>query len=66
MKAFDQILRYGVLSGYAHTGEKVRIAEFLVKRITDLVNEMGIASVKHLKVRKNQKKPLLLAADVGA
>ena len=51
MKAFDQLLRYGVLKGYAHAGECARIAETLVQRIADLVDEMGIASVKHLKVR---------------
>ena len=53
MKAFVQILQYGVLKGYAHAAENVRIAELLVQRITDLINEMGIASVKHLKVRKH-------------
>lgn len=51
-KAFDQVFRYGVLKGYAHAGENVRIAEFLVCRSTDLIKEMGIASMKHLKVRE--------------
>lgn len=49
-EALDQILRYGILKGYAHAGENVRIAEFLVTRMTDLVTEMGIASCKYLKV----------------
>ena len=51
MKAFDQIFRNGVFKGYAHAGQNVRIAEMLVNNAMDLVNEMGIASVKHLKVR---------------
>lgn len=51
-KAFDQLFRYGVFKGYTHAGENVRIAEFLVYRTTDLVKEMGIASLKHLKVRE--------------
>jgi len=50
MKALDRILRYGVLKGYGHAGEHVRIAELLVNQIENLINEMGIASVKHLKV----------------
>ena len=51
MKAFDQILRFGVFKGYTHAGENVTVAKLLVKSATNLVNEMGIASVKHLKVR---------------
>lgn len=67
MKAFDQILRYGVFKGYAHAGENVTIAKLLVKSITDLVNEMGIASVKHLKVRAtNISQALEKVADINA
>lgn len=54
-KAFDQLFRYGVFKGYAHAGDNVRIAEFLVHRITDLVKEMGIASLKHLKAREMER-----------
>ena len=50
MRALDRILRQGVLKGYAYAGEHVRIAELLVQQIVKLVNEMGIESVKHLKV----------------
>lgn len=50
IKALDKILRVGILYGYAHAGENVTIATFLVSQISDLVNQMGIASVKHLKV----------------
>ena len=49
-KSLDHLFRYGILKGYAHAGDNVRIADFLVRRMTDVVNEMGIASCKHLKV----------------
>ncbi|KAL8764706.1 MAG: hypothetical protein Q9209_007917 [Squamulea sp. 1 TL-2023] len=49
IKTLDAIFRYGILKGYTHAGEKVRIAEVLLKKSTDLVNAMGIYSVKHLK-----------------
>ena len=49
-KTFDQLFRDGVFKGYAHAGENVKIAELLVQTITNLVNEMGTTSVKHLKV----------------
>ena len=50
MKALDRILKVGIFKGYAHAGEHVRIAEVLVDQITNLVNEMGIESVRYLKV----------------
>jgi tRNA nucleotidyltransferase (CCA-adding enzyme) len=50
IKALDKILRVGILHGYAHAGENVTIATLLVSQISDLVNQMGIVSVKHLKV----------------
>ena len=49
-KELNAIFRVGILKGYAHAGENVRIAEFLVGRMGDLVDEMGIESCKHLKV----------------
>ncbi|KAL9122692.1 MAG: hypothetical protein Q9187_000748 [Circinaria calcarea] len=49
LRSLDRILRTGVLRGYSHAGEYVRIGEMLVDKIADLVNEMGIWSVKHLK-----------------
>ena len=49
-KALDHVFRYGILKGYAHAGENVHIAEYLMRELTDMVNEMGIASCKHLKV----------------
>lgn len=50
IKALDTILRNGTLKGYAYAGEHVKIAELLVNELTILVNELGIESVKHLKV----------------
>ncbi|KAL8850638.1 MAG: hypothetical protein Q9221_004424 [Calogaya cf. arnoldii] len=49
VKTLDGIFRYGILKGYTHAGEKVRIAELLMKKSTDFVNAMGIYCVKHLK-----------------
>ena len=49
-KALDHIFRYGILKGYAQAGENVRIAEFLMRNMTNLMNEMGISSSSHLKV----------------
>ena len=49
-KTLDHIFRYGILRGYAQAGANVRIAEFLVQRMTNMVNEMEMASAKHLKV----------------
>lgn len=50
IKALDNILRTGILKGYAHAGEHVKIATLLVNEMTVLVNELGVQSVKHLKV----------------
>ena len=49
-KELDAIFNYGILKGYAHAGEHVKIADFLVRRMIDLIEEMGIESCKHLKV----------------
>ncbi|KAL8657980.1 MAG: hypothetical protein Q9226_001390 [Calogaya cf. arnoldii] len=49
VRTLDAIFRYGVLKGYTHAGEKVRIAELLMKKSTDFVNAMGVYCVKHLK-----------------
>ena len=51
LRSLDSILRLGVLRGYSHAGEYVKIGEMLVARMTELINEMGIWSVKHLKVQ---------------
>lgn len=54
VKALDKILRDGVLKGYAQAGEHVRIGTLLVNEVTVLVRELGIESVKHLKVRSER------------
>ena len=53
MKALGRVFRDGVLRGYAHAGEHVRVAEVLVWQITALTDEMGAVSVRHLKVWKS-------------
>lgn len=49
-KHLDTIVRQGILKGYYHAKEHVKITEFLVGQITVLVEEMGIWAAKHLKV----------------
>ena len=49
-KALDRFLRDGILKGYANAGEHVKIAELLVNEMTIVVTELGVDSVKHLKV----------------
>ena len=46
-----KVLRQGVLKGYVHAGEHVKIAEFLVLQIAVLVDEMGVSCVIHFKAR---------------
>ena len=55
-KELDGIFWHGILKGYAHAGEHVKIAEFLVRRMIDLIEEMGIESCKHLKVYVLEKR----------
>lgn len=52
IKALDKILRTGILKGYAHAGEHVKVAELLVNEMTVLANELGVGFVKHLKVAR--------------
>lgn len=49
-KALEHILRNGIFKGYAYAGEHVKIAELLVNRMGNIVKELGIESIKHLKV----------------
>jgi len=53
-KALDEVFRVGILKGYAYAGENVRVAEFLVGRMGELVREMGVESCKYLKVSGQQ------------
>ena len=50
IRFLDQILRKGVLAGYAHCSENVEMSEFFVRQLSHLVADMGVYSVKHLKV----------------
>ena len=50
LRLLDRVLREGIIQGYSTAGENVKIAELLMLKLSDLVNEMGIWSAKHLKV----------------
>ena len=50
MAAIDQMIRIGIVKGFAHAGEYVKIATTLMCELSEMVNEMGIMSTKHLKV----------------
>lgn len=50
MKFYDRIMRKGILSGYSHAHEHLKIVEVLTREIGTLVEKMGIHAVKHLKV----------------
>lgn len=49
IKALDAILRYGILGGYSHAGDNVRISRLQMIKLTDLINATGLHCVKHLK-----------------
>ncbi len=51
VKALDRVLRNGIINGYTHAGDHVKIAELLVHQTTRLINEMGTEFVRHLKVQ---------------
>lgn len=46
----DKMLRDGIFSAYFHAKEHVRIVEVLCLHMSDIIQEMGIHAVKHLKV----------------
>jgi tRNA nucleotidyltransferase (CCA-adding enzyme) len=48
-KFLVNVLRKGILAGYKHAGEKVRIAQTLLIHLPTLINALGIDSVAHLK-----------------
>ena len=52
-EAYDKIMRTGILNGLQHSGEYVYLSEYLIKQVAELINTMGIHSVKHLKVRSS-------------
>ncbi|KAH6631935.1 hypothetical protein F5144DRAFT_489530 [Chaetomium tenue] len=47
----DRMLREGVLGGYFHAKDHVRIVEVLCQQTVAILDEMGVHAVKHLKVR---------------
>ncbi|MCJ1396759.1 hypothetical protein MMC18_009651 [Xylographa bjoerkii] len=49
MATLDQILRVGILHGFSQAGEYVKIATVLMYTLSELIEEMGIMSVSHLK-----------------
>jgi hypothetical protein len=55
----DKILREGVFMGYFHAKDHVGIVEVLCQQTVEILNEMGVHAVKHLKVRERlQSVPL--------
>ncbi|KAJ2905476.1 uncharacterized protein MKZ38_005352 [Zalerion maritima] len=58
----DRVLRDGVFTGYDHSKEHVKVAEVLVNASMEIVEEMGIYSIKHLKILQylfNMYSPIL-------
>ena len=50
-KLMDKILRQGVFAGYAHAREYHRVVGVLAREAGRFAHDLGIATVKHLKVR---------------
>ena len=50
-KLLDRIIREGILVGYHHASEHMRLVELFCETLRRLVDGMGILSIKHLKVR---------------
>ena len=50
-KLLDRIIREGILVGYHHASEYMRVVELLCEKLRRLVDGMGILAIKHLKVR---------------
>lgn len=49
-KLLDRVMRKGILLGYFHAKEYVRIVEVLCQEMGKILVEMGVNGVKHLKV----------------
>ena len=65
MRFLDRVLRKGVLDGYLHASEHVRIVEVLVRVMGVLVKGMGIMAVKHLKVMRVLSQNIIITANEG-
>ncbi|EAA32531.3 hypothetical protein GE21DRAFT_6288 [Neurospora crassa] len=48
-KLLDRVVREGILLGYFHAKEYVRIVEVLCREMGEVLMEMGVNTVKHLK-----------------
>ncbi|KAJ8123869.1 hypothetical protein O1611_g9493 [Lasiodiplodia mahajangana] len=48
-KLLDKIVREGIMTGYHHTKQHVRLVNFLCQTLSRLLDGMGIISVKYLK-----------------
>ena len=50
MKAFDKLIRRGIVQGYLQAGEHAQVAELLIRQMATVIKEMGVESSKFLKV----------------
>ncbi|RYP89249.1 hypothetical protein DL770_004468 [Monosporascus sp. CRB-9-2] len=48
-KLLDKIIREGILVGYNHASEHIRLVELFCEKLRSVVNGMGILAIKHLK-----------------
>ncbi|RYP74837.1 hypothetical protein DL771_002758 [Monosporascus sp. 5C6A] len=48
-KLLDKIIREGILVGYNHASEHIRLVELFCEKLRCVVNRMGILAIKHLK-----------------
>ncbi|KAK7745576.1 hypothetical protein SLS62_009753 [Diatrype stigma] len=48
-KLLARIIREGILVGYHHASEHVRLVELLCEQLRYIINRMGILTIKHLK-----------------
>ncbi|KAI8623852.1 hypothetical protein F5Y19DRAFT_491850 [Xylariaceae sp. FL1651] len=48
-KLLDKIIREGIMVGYHHANEHIRLVDFLCQTLCRIVNGIGILSVKYLK-----------------
>ncbi|RYP66596.1 hypothetical protein DL769_006003 [Monosporascus sp. CRB-8-3] len=48
-KLLDKIIREGILVGYNHASEHIRLVELFCEKLRCVVNGMGILAIKHLK-----------------
>ncbi len=57
IKFWDRLIRKGILTGNAHANEHPAIVEVLLRHLSTIVSELGIYSVKHLKVSRSNPIP---------